>query len=172
MHSKRVYWSSVFCVFLGACSCLDSQPEEEEVASLSQEIINNLVLNGSFELRYEHTTGINGGWPGNAGLWAPIGYFGAIDMIPGWTVSGGGGDWHDSSLGPRAGEPTADDGFRTVDLNSAVGQGAGAISQRIATTPGASYVLTFSYSGHPYGGCYFGPKPMRASAGNASRRHA
>jgi len=167
MHSKRVYWSSVLCVLLGACAGLDSQPEEE-VASWSQEIIDNLVINGSFELRYEQTTGINGGWPGNAGWWAPIGYGGATDMIPGWTVSGGGVDWHDSSFGPQAVQPTADDGFRAVDLNSAVGQGAGAIFQRIATTPGAPYVLTFSYSAHPYGGCYFGPKPMRASAGNAS----
>src|SRR5262245_15610073 len=57
----------------------------------------NLVQNGSFELGYEDTTQINGGWPNNHGFWAPIGYAGAIDTIPDWTVSGGGVDWHDSN---------------------------------------------------------------------------
>jgi hypothetical protein len=28
--------------------------------------------------------------------------------------------------------------------------------------------MRFSYSGHPYSLCYFGPKPMQASAGSAS----
>lgn len=127
----------------------------------------NLVVNESFELGYEETTAINGGWPGNANLWAPVGYLGATDSIPGWTVSGDGVDWHDSSFGPHAGEPTAGDGFRAVDLNSVLGLGAGAISQTIATMPRAPYVMTFSYSAHPYAGCYFGPKPMQARADSA-----
>jgi hypothetical protein len=55
-----------------------------------------------------------------------------------------------------------------VGLNSCCSNPPGVISQTIATTPGASYTLSFSYSGHPYSGCYFGPKPMRASAGSAS----
>ena len=58
---------------------------------------NNLVQNGSFEDGYEATTQTNGGWPSNHGFWAPIGYFGATDTIPDWTVSGGGADWSDSN---------------------------------------------------------------------------
>src|SRR5216684_3572413 len=122
----------------------------------------NLVVNGSFEQGYESTTEINGGWPNNAGFWAPIGYFGFTDTIPGWTVGGGGVDWHDSS--PNPGEPVAEDGRRLVDLNSTFGQDGGTISQTIATNSGAPYVMTFFYSAHPYAGCYFGPKAMQASA--------
>src|SRR5215207_7791756 len=44
MNSKRVYWSSVLCALLGGCVGGDRQPEEE-VASSSQEITNNLVIN-------------------------------------------------------------------------------------------------------------------------------
>ncbi len=128
---------------------------------------NNLVQNGSFETGFEATTQVNSGWPSNHGLWAPIGYNGATDTIPNWTVSGGGVDWHDSNSSiPNS--MAAADGARMVDLNSSYGSVPGVISQTTATTPGVSYTLSFSYSGHPYSGCYFGPKPMQASAGSAS----
>jgi hypothetical protein len=137
------------------------------ISAVAQATSNNLVQNGSLEDGYEDTTGINGGWPSNHGFWAPIGYFGATDTIPHWTVSGGGVDWHDSDANvPNS--MRAADGDRLVDLNSAWGNAPGVISQTIATTPGVSYALSFSYSGHPHSGCYFGPKPMRASAGSAS----
>ena len=136
-------------------------------SAVAQATNNNLVQNGSFEVGYEATTQINGGWPSNHGFWAPLGYAGATDTIPDWTVSGGGVDWHDSdSSVPNS--MIAADSNRMVDLNSGWGSAPGVISQTIATTPGASYTLSFSYSGHPYSGCYFGPKPMRASAGSAS----
>ena len=128
---------------------------------------NNLVQNGSFEQGYEATTRINGGWPCNHGYWAPIGYDGATETIPHWTVGGGGVDWHDSDPSVLDGMVAAA-GARLVDLNSGWGSAPGVLSQTIATTPGDSYTLTFSYSGHPYSGCYFGPKPLRASAGSAS----
>src|SRR4051812_17342193 len=128
---------------------------------------NNLVQNGSFETGFEATTQVNSGWPSNHGLWAPIGYGGATDTIPNWTVSGGGVDWHDSNSSvPNS--MIAADSVRWVDLNGGWGSAPGVISQTIATTPGVSYSLSFSYSGHPYSGCYFGPKPMRATAGSAS----
>ncbi|KYF83867.1 hypothetical protein BE20_00030 [Sorangium cellulosum] len=169
MHSKRVYWSSVLCISLTACTGVDSQPTDEEaVDEGALASVANLITNGSFELQYELTAGIYGAWPANADLWAPIGYYGATNSLPGWTVGGDGVDWHDSSSGPRGGEPSAVDGARTVDLNSAVGLNAGTISQTIASTPGAKYVMTFFYSAHPYGGCYPGPRPMLASAGSAS----
>lgn len=127
----------------------------------------NLVQNGSFETGYEGTTSINGGWPNNHGLWAPIGYFGATDTIPNWTVSGGGVDWSDSNRNvPNS--LVATNGDRFVDLNSCCMNAPGVISQTIATTPGASYILSFSYSGHSYSPCYFGPKTLQASAGSAS----
>src|SRR5262249_26601662 len=66
------------------------------ISAVAQTTSNNLVQNGSFEDGYEDTTGINGGWPSNHGFWAPIGYDGAPDTIPHWTVGGGGVDWHDS----------------------------------------------------------------------------
>jgi hypothetical protein len=128
---------------------------------------NNLVQNGSFEMGFEATTQVNSGWPSNHGLWAPIGYNGATDTIPNWTVSGGGVDWHDTnSTIPNS--MAAADGARMVDLNSCCSNPPGMISQTIATTPGVSYTLSFSYSGHPYSPCYFGPKPMQANAGSAS----
>ncbi len=127
----------------------------------------NLVQNGSFETGYEATTQINGGWPGNHGFWAPIGYNGATDTIPNWTVSGGGVDWQDADPSVP-GSMVAADGARFVDLNSCCSNPPGVISQTIATTPGASYTLSFSYSGHSYWGCYFGPKTMQANAGSTS----
>ncbi|MFY9826865.1 MAG: DUF642 domain-containing protein [Thermoanaerobaculia bacterium] len=137
------------------------------ISAVAQATNNNLVQNGSFEAGYEGTTQINGGWPNNHGFWAPIGYGGATDTIPNWTVSGGGVDWHDSSLSvPNS--MIAADSARMVDLNGPWGSAPGVISQTIATTPGVSYTLSFSYSGHPYSGCYFGPKTLRASAGSAS----
>jgi hypothetical protein len=141
-----------------------------ELVSISagaQATNNNLVQNGSFEEGYEDTTQINGGWPDNHGFWAPIGYAGATDTIPDWTVSGGGVDWHDSDLSvPNS--MIAADSDRLVDLNSCCGNAPGVISQTIATTPGVSYTMRFFYSGHPFSDCYFGPKLMRASAGSAS----
>src|SRR5262245_50766043 len=137
------------------------------ISAVAQAANNNLVQNGSFEEGYEDTTQINGGWPNNHGFWAPIGYAGATDTIPDWTVSGGGVDWHDSDLSvPNS--MIAADSDRLVDLNSCCGNAPGVISQTIATTPGVSYTMRFFYSGHPFSGCYFGPKPMRASAGSAS----
>jgi hypothetical protein len=137
------------------------------ISAMAQATNNNLVQNGSFEAGYENTTQINGGWPNNHGFWAPIGYFGATDTIPGWTVSGGGVDWQDSDVSvPNS--MIAADSERMVDLNSCCGNPPGVISQTIATTPGVSYTLSFSYSGHPYSPCYFGPKTLRASAGSAS----
>jgi Protein of unknown function (DUF642) len=128
---------------------------------------DDLIQNGSFETGYESTTQVNGGWPGNHGLWAPIGYFGATDTIPGWTVTGGGVDWQDANPSiPNS--MAAADGARMVDLNSCCGNSPGMVSQTIATTPGVSYTLSFSYSGHPYSPCYFGPKTLQASAGSAS----
>src|SRR4051794_2560502 len=137
------------------------------ISAVAQVINANLVQNGSFETGFEATTQINGGWPSNHGFWAPIGYNGASDTIPNWTVSGGGVDWHDSNSSvPNS--MIAADSVRWVDLNGGWGSTPGVISQTIATTPGGSYTMSFSYSGHPYSGCYFGPKPMRASAGSAS----
>jgi hypothetical protein len=137
------------------------------ISAMAQATSNNLVQNGSLEDGYEGTTGINGGWPNNHDLWAPIGYFGASDTIPGWTASGGGVDWSDSdSSVPNS--MAATDGDRLVDLNSCCGNAPGVISQTVATTPGGSYILSFDYSGHPYSPCYFGPKTLRASAGSAS----
>lgn len=127
----------------------------------------NIVQNGSFETGYEGTTQTNGGWPSNHGFWAPIGYFGATDTIPDWTVSGGGVDWHDADVSiPNS--MIAADSDRLVDLNSCCYNAPGMISQTIATTPGLSYIMSFSYSGHPYSPCYFGPKPLRATAGSTS----
>jgi hypothetical protein len=137
------------------------------ISALAQVTNNNLVQNGSFEAGYEGTTQINGGWPNNHGFWAPIGYFGATDTIPGWTVSGGGVDWQDSDVSiPNS--MIAADSNRMIDLNSCCGNPPGVLSQTIATTPGVSYTMSFSYSGHPYSPCYFGPKTMRAIAGSAS----
>lgn len=168
MDSKRVFWSSLMCVVLAGCGGVDSLPgDEEEVdeSVLAYTTGANLIVNGSFEAGYQQTTGVNGGWPNNANYWAPIGYLGSPDAIPGWSFSGGGVDWHDSSLG---GSPVAGSGSRAVDLNSYGPQTAGAIAQTIATTPGAPYVLKFIYSAHPFGGCTTGQKPMQASAGSAS----
>jgi len=137
------------------------------ISAVAQATSNNLVQNGSLEDGYEGTTGINGGWPNNHGLWAPIGYFGASDTIPDWTVSVGGVDWSDSDWSV-SNSMVAADGDRFVDLNSCCGNAPGVISQTIATTPGGSYTLSFDYSGHPYWACYFGPKSMQASAGSAS----
>lgn len=137
------------------------------ISAVAQATNNNLVQNGSFEAGYEATTQINGGWPSNHGFWAPIGYAGATDTIPAWTVSGGGVDWHDSDSSVPSSMRAAD-GDRMVDLNSSWYSVPGVISQTIATIPGVSYTLSFSYSGHPYSGCYFGPKPMQANAGSAS----
>jgi hypothetical protein len=171
MDSKRVFWSSLVCVVLAGCGGVDSQPgDEEDVAESELAYVTgaNLIVNGSFETGYTLTTGINGGWPNNAGYWAPIGYLGATDSIPNWTHSGGGVDWQDSSISVPPGAPVAGSGSRAVDLNSYNPQGAGAISQTIATTSGAPYVLKFLYSAHPYAGCTTGAKPMLASAGSAS----
>ncbi|WP_437623921.1 DUF642 domain-containing protein [Sorangium sp. So ce1151] len=171
MHSKRVFWSSVLCISLAACTGVDSQPRDEEAVDESPLALvsgANLITNGSFEQGYELTTGIYGAWPANKDMWAPIGYYGATNSLPGWTVGGDGVDWHDSSSGPRSGEPSAGDASRAIDLNSVVGLNAGTLSQTIATTPGAPYVMKFSYSAHPYGGCGPGPRPMLASAGSAS----
>ena len=137
------------------------------IPAAAQTTSSNLVQNGSFEVGYESTTQIDGGWPANHGFWAPIGYFGATDTIPGWTASGGGVDWQDAdSTVPDS--MVAADGSRMIDLNSCCGNPPGVISQTIATTPGVSYTMSFSYSANPYSPCYFGPKTMQASAGSAS----
>ncbi|HEY0783691.1 MAG TPA: DUF642 domain-containing protein, partial [Thermoanaerobaculia bacterium] len=75
-------------------------------------------------------------------------------------------DWHDTDSSPNS--MAAADGARLVDLNGPWYSVPGVISQTVATAPGVSYTLRFSYSGHPYSGCYFGPKSLQASAGSAS----
>jgi Protein of unknown function (DUF642) len=152
--------------FLGLSLVVGCSLQLMSIPVVAQPMIN-LVQNGSFEVGYENTTQTNGGWPNNHGFWAPIGYFGATDTIPVWTVGGGGVDWSDAdSSVPNS--MVAADGDRSVDLNSCCGNAPGVISQTIPTAPGASYTLSFSYSGHPYSPCYFGPKSLRASAGSAS----
>lgn len=101
----------------------------------------NLVQNGSFEAGYPGD-GICGAW------WYEVGYGCNPDntSIPGWVQTGGGVDWHDNTSNPA--EPAAQDGVHTIDL---IGNAdAGAIEQAVPTTPGAQYVLTFWYAGHPY----------------------
>src|SRR5262249_37698037 len=111
------------------------------ISAVAQATNDNLVQNGSFEDGYEGTTQVNGGWPNNHGFWAPIGYLGATDTIPDWTVSGGGADWHDADpSGPNS--MIAADGARLVDLNSCCNNAPGVIAQTIATTPGGSYTMT------------------------------
>lgn len=44
MHSKHVYWSSVLCVLLGACTGLDSQPEDTENVSVDDGTPTKFVL--------------------------------------------------------------------------------------------------------------------------------
>src|SRR5262249_13756213 len=125
------------------------------ISAVAQVTNANLVQNGSFETGFEATTQVNSGWPSNHGFWAPIGYNGATDTIPNWTVGGGGVDWHDADSSVNS--MTAADSHRMVDLNGGWGSAPGMISQTIATIPGVLYTLSFSYSGHPYSGCYFGP---------------
>jgi hypothetical protein len=66
-------------------------------------------------------------------------------VIPGWTQTGGGVDWHLSQPYP---EPAAQDGSYTIDLIGS--DDAGAIQQDVPTTTGAQYALSFYYAGHPY----------------------
>ncbi|MCW2964943.1 MAG: hypothetical protein JWO17_2195 [Actinomycetia bacterium] len=97
----------------------------------------NLVVNGSFENGYPAVS--NG--PG----WQAVGYLGyPSDLIPGWTQTGGGVDWHLSQSDP---EPAAQDGSYTIDLIGT--DAAGAIQQDVPTTTGGQYALSFYYAGHP-----------------------
>ncbi len=100
----------------------------------------NLVQNGSFEVGYpgDNVCGIN---------WYEVGYDcnPSDTSIPGWVQTGGGIDWHNNTSDPL--EPAAQDGIHTIDL---IGYNdAGAIEQAVPTTPGALYILSFWYAGHP-----------------------
>jgi hypothetical protein len=100
----------------------------------------NRVQNGSFEDGYpgDNVCGIN---------WYEVGYDcnPSNTSIPGWVQTGGGVDWHDNTFDPL--EPAAQDGIHTIDL---IGYNdAGAIEQAVPTTPGALYILSFWYAGHP-----------------------
>lgn len=115
----------------------------------------NLVVNGSFEDGYPSVSNGQG--------WQAVGYLGyANDLIPGWTQTGGGVDWHVSQLDP---EPAARDGSYTIDLIGT--DDAGAIQQDVPTTTGRQYALSFYYAGHPLciGG---GSASALASAGTSS----
>jgi choice-of-anchor C domain-containing protein len=65
--------------------------------------------------------------------------------ITGWTVGGAGVDWHQNSFEIQ----NAFDGTKMVDLNLQGGglSDTGTLSQSFATTPGASYTLTFYLAG-------------------------
>ena len=118
----------------------------------------NLVQNGSFESGYPGDN-VCGSW------WYGVGYGcdPSASTIPGWTVGGGGVDWHTTHGG---GEPVAQDGSHLVDLNSTSGDTRGSISQSIATTAGAQYSLSFSYTAHSI--CAPNPSPMTVTAGSSS----
>jgi hypothetical protein len=120
----------------------------------------NLVQNPSFETGYPGDN-ICGAW------WYEVGYGcnPSNTSIPGWVQTGGGVDWHNNTFNPL--EPAAQDGVHTIDL---VGSNdAGAIEQAVPTVPGAQYVLSFWYAGHPFclltGG---GTASATASAGTSS----
>jgi hypothetical protein len=97
------------------------------LASASQA---NLLVNGSFE----DGNFVN---PGNATMSLPIG----STAISGWTTVG------DTLAWIGTGNPwglTANDGARFLDLTDlAAGAPFGGVTQAVATTPGASYLLSF-----------------------------
>ena len=111
-----------------------------------------LISNGSFETSYpgDNICGLN---------WYTVGYVaGCTATIPGWTVGGGGVDWHNA---------IAQDGVRAIDLNGGAANPAGTISQSIATAVGVSYVLNYYYAANPE--CETGPKTGSVTAGSASQ---
>ncbi len=83
----------------------------------------NLLLNGSFE---NAGTQMTGQGPGSGAL------------LPGWQIISGNIDLLMNSY--------AADGSLFLDMN---GGTAGTIAQDFATTPGASYLVTFEMSGNP-----------------------
>lgn len=88
-----------------------------------------LVQNGGFETDV--------GAPN--GLWTT---FFAGDTIPGgWIVGGHSVDVHNNHT-------PANTGAQSLDLS---GQAAGSVSQSLATSPGASYVLSFYATPHSFG---------------------
>lgn len=86
------------------------------------------IVNGSFE----GTTSV--------GSFKPLGT--GSTAIDGWTVASGSVDWIGTYW-------TAFDGERSIDLN---GSGPGALSQVLATDPGASYEVTFELAGNGWCG--------------------
>src|SRR5271157_5719046 len=95
----------------------------------------DLIVNGSFEI----------------GNYSPIISNSYVNVSPGatnisgWTVGGAGVDWHQNSFEIQK----AFDGQKMVDLNLQGGglSDTGTLSQSFATTPGASYTLTFYLAG-------------------------
>jgi hypothetical protein len=116
----------------------------------------NLVQNGSFESGFPASPDNNGSQ--SVGY---NGYSGAL--IPSWTQTGGGVDWHHNVPDPAA--PAAQDGSRVIDLVGA--GGLGKIEQVIPTTSGMRYTLSFFYAANP--ACVgTGDATARATAGSTS----
>lgn len=88
----------------------------------------NLIVNGGFED------------PPNAPPGGYVTYFGG-QSFTGWLVGGDSVDVHNT------GHTRAFSGIQSLDLS---GNAAGSISQIIPTVPGATYTLSFWYSGHVY----------------------
>jgi choice-of-anchor C domain-containing protein len=111
--------------------------------------VNNLVVNGSFEVADD--AGLTG-LPGAPS--EPPSHAAPIYVLPqgstalsGWTVAGVSAedtvDWvHQTHIG-------ASNGLRSVDLNGT--PGLGSVSQTIATEVGRTYVMSFDLAGNPYG---------------------
>jgi choice-of-anchor C domain-containing protein len=91
----------------------------------------NLITNGGFEEGTNPPTGIQfrtllgGGHPYS-------------DDISGWTVTNGNVDWINEAWTPA-------EGLRSLDLN---GNDPGTVATTFATTPGATYTVTFYMSGN------------------------
>jgi hypothetical protein len=119
------------------------------LASASQA---NLLVNGSFE----DGNFVN---PGNATMSLPIG----STAISGWTTVG------DTLAWIGTGNPwglTANDGARFLDLTDlAAGAPFGGVTQAVATTPGASYLLSFDLGSSTFWGR---PDAVIASAAGTS----
>jgi hypothetical protein len=116
----------------------------------------NLVQNGSFESGFPTN-------PDNRG-WQSVGYNGSSGaLIPHWSQTGGGVNWHDNV--PDAGTPAAHDGERFIDLVS--GGGLGKLEQVIPTITGMYYTLSFFYTANR--ACVGAAEvTARATAGGAS----
>ncbi len=111
----------------------------------------NLVVNGSFE---------QGPNPGSY-----VNLAGGVSSIAGWVVSGEGIDYIGNLW-------VASDGLRSIDLDGSARSrttppySRGGVAQTFATTPGASYAVSFDLAGNPFGGPPV--KPLRVSAAGQS----